>query len=97
MVANKALFMHTHKLANGNLISHAHPFNKSTDNQPFKTHTHSQAELLLISNLEILFLVVFLSLVLHNVLQKTKYSKYIRQDNLLHIIKLQRERAPPLV
>ncbi len=61
LIANKAVFLHTHKLSNGVVIEHAHPFDKSNDSKPYKTHHHSNAAFYLFTNLEILFLVLFLS------------------------------------
>lgn len=97
MVANKALFLHTHKLANGNLISHAHPFNKSSDSQPIKTHSHSQAEFQLISNLELLFLLIFLSILLQQHLKSQSFQKYLTQKKITYHLGLQKGRSPPII
>jgi len=43
MVVNRALFLHTHKIAAGVYITHAHPFDKTTDKTPLKHHHHSKA------------------------------------------------------
>ena len=60
LIANKALYMHTHKMADGSIIVHAHPYNKSDDPKPFKSHQHTKAEFLFLENLESLFLLTFL-------------------------------------
>jgi len=59
MVANKAVFTHSHLLLNGQVISHAHPYNKTNDSAPFKLHHHTQTELFFYENLETLFPLVF--------------------------------------
>lgn len=41
LIANKAIFYHSHKLENGSIVSHAHPYNKTQDSTPFK-HTTTQ-------------------------------------------------------
>ena len=56
---NNAVFYHSHKLANGEVVSHAHPYNKTTDSQPFKSHHHSKTELLFLQNIQLLFASVF--------------------------------------
>jgi len=46
LVANKAVFVHSHILNDGTIIEHAHPYNKSTDSTPYKSHHHTKAEFL---------------------------------------------------
>ncbi|MEA3444739.1 MAG: hypothetical protein U9R19_08440 [Bacteroidota bacterium] len=77
LVANKAAFMHTHKLNDGTIISHAHPFDKSNDSKPYKSHHHTNAELLFFQNIEVLFLTAFLAFALFAYLQKTKLSFHL--------------------
>jgi len=56
LIMNNALFIHSHKLLDGKIVTHSHPFNKTKDSTPFKTHTHSSVEFFLLQHLEILFL-----------------------------------------
>ncbi|PLX08584.1 MAG: hypothetical protein C0596_06925 [Marinilabiliales bacterium] len=46
IITNNSVFLHVHKLENGKIISHAHPFNK-TEKSPngAAKHKHSQQEL----------------------------------------------------
>ena len=60
LVTNKAIYSHSHLLADGKVYTHAHPYNKTNDSKPFKTHHHSRAEFLFYENLDILFLFSFL-------------------------------------
>jgi hypothetical protein len=56
LTLNNALFLHMHRLANGSLVVHAHPFSKS--NQPensAKSHQHSKVELQFLDSLLLLF------------------------------------------
>ena len=53
LIANKALFTHTHTLANGKTVAHAHPFNKHSD----KKHQHSGVEFAFFAQLDLLFIV----------------------------------------
>jgi len=41
---NNVLFRHAHRLANGKIISHAHPY-KPVGNSPFQPNNHSANEL----------------------------------------------------
>lgn len=72
-IANKVFFLHMHKLKDGTIVEHAHPFSKSDDSSPFKKHQHSEAELLFFQNLEILFPIVFLAIVLTITIKRKKY------------------------
>lgn len=52
LIINKVAFVHSHKLPDGTLITHCHPFNKN-DTSPFKHHHHSNATLFLLYNLQL--------------------------------------------
>ncbi len=55
-VYNKAVYTHTHILANGNIITHAHPYTKTDYPDPVTNHRHTKNEILLLSKAELLFL-----------------------------------------
>lgn len=40
-VVNKALFIHSHKLEDGTIVIHAHPFPEPEDAGPVTNHTHT--------------------------------------------------------
>ncbi len=68
IVVNNTIFIHTHILADGRVIEHAHPFKsdgKNSDSQP--NHHHTSQEFLLLSHIYHffgsfypLFIVIFL-------------------------------------
>ncbi len=60
LITNKGIFTHSHKLENGSVVTHSHPYNKSNDTEPFKSHHHSTAEFLFFENLDLLFFSGFL-------------------------------------
>ncbi len=60
LMVNKGLFVHTHKLEDGTIITHSHPYDKNHDSEPYKKHHHSKSEFLFFSNLSILFFLIFL-------------------------------------
>jgi len=50
--------MHSHMLPDGKVVTHSHPFHKSGENVPEKSHSHSALyEFEFIGNLDISFLV----------------------------------------
>jgi Na+/H+ antiporter NhaC len=96
MITNQALFLHLHKMPDGKVIVHAHPYNKSDDTKPFKSHWHSNAELMFFQHLELLFL--FILLVAGIRLFAKKASKRIITFTPYKpvCIILKKGRAPPL-
>jgi hypothetical protein len=96
LITNKAVFLHVHKLEDGTIIVHAHPYDKSNDSKPYKSHHHSNAEFLFFQNLEILFLIVFLTLALIAYVKKGKISFKLITENTLICINLHKGRAPPI-
>ena len=50
MIANKVLNLHLHKMENGSIVAHAHPFEKSDGSTPYESHQHTDTELLLIQS-----------------------------------------------
>ena len=61
MIINKAVFLHSHILDDGTIVTHAHPSAGSEDSQPFKTHHHTKAAFFFYENLDLLFLSAVLS------------------------------------
>ena len=97
LVVNKIVFSHVHKLSDGTIIEHAHPFNKSADSKPFKSHHHSRAELLLFENLNILFLVLLLVLPLFLFIKRVQKSLDSEIEYIPTCISSKNSRAPPTV
>jgi hypothetical protein len=96
LIANKAIFLHVHKLNDGTVINHAHHYDKSNDSKPFKFHNHTNAEILFFQFLEILFLVVFSIFALFKLVEKEKFSYFIIIRHTLTCIILHKGRAPPI-
>lgn len=94
-VFNKVSNMHMHKMADGTIVVHSHPYNKSADNDPYKSHHHTKSELTFFSFFELLFFFLFLTLTGILSIQKAKIPDFcyifIRK---LHFSNL-RGRAPP--
>ena len=97
LIINNVMFLHSHKLDNGNFVTHAHPYDKSNDSAPIKSHHHSKTELIFLENLQLLFIFILISFIALDVAKKKSYVAIIRvfytQDyEILHF-----GRAPPLV
>ncbi len=96
-IVSKTIFMHAHRLNDGTVIVHTHPYNKSDDSKPYKSHHHTNAELLFFQNIEILFLIVFLILALPALIKKIKHLFHLISRNTLSCIILYKGRAPPIL
>lgn len=53
-ITSNAIYKHTHILNDGSIVTHAHPYDRSTDNKPFKKHTHTSPEISFLNELETL-------------------------------------------
>ncbi len=52
---------HYHKLENGEVICHSHPYQKSNSQSPFQKHSHSKSELIFLSNISnSVFTIIFI-------------------------------------
>jgi hypothetical protein len=61
LIVNNVVFVHTHKMSDGKILIHAHPYNKSQDSAPFKKHDHTSKELFQISHIQLLFVTAIFS------------------------------------
>jgi len=62
LILNKAIYLHSHRMDTGVVITHSHPYNKSNDTQPYKSHFHSEAELVFLENTKLFYPVLILYL-----------------------------------
>ncbi len=58
------MYTHVHKLEDGSLVVHAHPYDKHENEDSEETHHHSNAELYFLQSFELLFFVAVLSTVI---------------------------------
>ncbi len=97
LIVNKSIYLHTHKLADGTVVLHAHPYNKSGDSKPFKSHHHSDTQLLFFQSIKILFFTAFTALFFFVTLQKAVYSLYTTPSYTLAFYSPNKGRAPPVL
>lgn len=54
-VYNKVVYTHTHILADGTSITHAHPYKKTSDSEPIASHQHTNGQFFLLSLVQLLY------------------------------------------
>lgn len=64
MMLNRALYTHIHIFSDGSVVTHAHPFSRNSEGHPNSSHHHSNLELFLLSQLDVLILTVTAGFVL---------------------------------
>lgn len=95
MVYNQASYIHTHHVAGGKSISHAHPFNKQSDNTPVKNHHHTTFDFASIQQMgHLLFVVIAFFITLFSV-KKTEYNTFESQLSPTPQLLCSSGRAPP--
>lgn len=58
LAINNAAFYHLHKLSDGRIVAHAHPFTHSgSSDGPIQSHKHSQQEYLFFDSILVLFVI----------------------------------------
>ncbi|NHB69617.1 hypothetical protein G8O23_13035 [Bacteroidales bacterium M08MB] len=96
LTLNNTLFMHLHRLSDGTLLVHAHPFSKSNQaNEPNQTHQHTKVELLFFDSLLILFTVGLFRVVASVMQPKIVKHYFILQRFGYNISQICSNRAPP--
>ena len=96
IIADQAIFVHSHKLADGTIITHSHPFDHSKDSTPIKTHHHSDGAIVLLSHLSLVFPIVFLAFSFLRVAKRVKQPVYIAENYRFILLYLCQGRAPPI-
>ena len=96
LTVNNSIYLHTHKLADGSIVTHAHPFDKTKDSAPIKSHHHTKPEFFLLQNLQLLFLILFAPLILHAYCKNI--SRSIAINSIYYFVSFSRirSRAPPI-
>jgi len=98
LTLNNSIFLHVHKLDSGIIISHAHPFNKSTDSNDETKHNHTSNEIYvyqILSHIDFVLL-VFFTYRIFVLLHKTLRNKF--KQTFLSVLEsdIFRIRPPPV-
>jgi hypothetical protein len=78
-IINNVVYIHTHKMSDGSIIVHAHPFKKTdTNNIPVKSHKHTHFEYVVLDHLLlfVLFYVAILAIILALTIHKQFFYKF---------------------
>lgn len=94
IILNKASFTHTHILADGTVITHAHPFEKSATD-PEGSHEHTNWEYAFLHNLDALIPLIMLGLTALFLFREKKF--YTQNDTTFTtaVVRVPSGRAPP--
>lgn len=96
MMVNKAVYFHVHILPDGTAVTHAHPFNKNSETNKGRSHHHSNVELFLFHNLELLFTMVAAAALVAALSRKAERRWNIPAFLLPAMIPVRPGRAPPV-
>lgn len=94
--ASKSIFQHAHVMPDGEIVYHAHPYNKSSDSAPFKQHKHTDAQLAVIDNFNAIILsilTVFSVLPFVRLIKHAYIFSFVSEYKQKHI----NGRAPPVI
>jgi hypothetical protein len=96
-LTNRAVYTHSHLTRNGIVITHAHPFNKSSDSLPYKKHSHADYEFFMFDQLNVLILLTFVLYAFYRVSQKKEHLIFNIKRHLSGFTRQKPGRSPPLV
>jgi hypothetical protein len=96
LVINTGLFTHTHQFADGSIVTHAHPYNKSAEQSPGESHRHTQTELLFLQTLGLLFFMALSFAAIILLSKKVEFLIDYKDQFSLPPVFLKNGRAPPL-
>jgi len=99
MQINSVIFRHAHRLSNGQIITHAHPYNLLGNSCPLSANPHTTHELLLLdalSNPAFLpaFVLLFAFLLLFGLVSRLRASRPTPRLVTIHLAR-PRPRGPP--
>ena len=94
---NQSVYLHTHKLNDGTVVTHAHPYQKTNNSTPTTSHQHSKKDYVFIGLFKLLFIASLyqLSILLKPHFHKQYTNLYIHIDKCDS--KLILGRAPPAI
>lgn len=82
-LSNQITNKHAHMLADGTIIQHAHPYQKSNDAAPFKKHHHSSWEYVLIDQVNTNLLVFLAAILLLSAWWQLRKKKFVVERLLI--------------
>lgn len=95
-IVNKSLYVHSHQLENGEIVTHAHPFNQENDNNPLKSHKHTSLEYLMLSAFDV-FLLSFMLFVITVFVEVYKESYILKTVIKQFYFYYKQNKSPPIL
>lgn len=96
LLANNILFMHTHILPDGQVVMHAHPYHKTPPKDSgAQQHSHNAFEFFVFAQLQLLFFLPLLAVLIITVQKRTKYYLNIFFNRCSSVLDLPLLRGPP--
>ena len=93
---NQSVNIHSHRLLDGTIITHAHPYNKTSDSAPLKDHHHNVQDSIVLRHITHLFVSLFIILTLLLLpLYHWSYTLLVCHKEICDVKHIQ-GRAPPL-
>jgi len=93
--ANSIFNRHIHKLQNGTIIAHSHPYNKSQPTAPCQPHKHSKIEIVLFQSADAWFFTFSAQSFAENILEKELLFIKKAEEYIFITIQQFQNRAPP--
>lgn len=93
---NQSANIHSHRLSDGTIITHAHPYNKTSDSAPLKSHHHNVQDSITLRNITHLFVSLFVILTLSLLPLYNRPYNIVICHKIISDVKHIQGRAPPL-
>jgi hypothetical protein len=97
LLTNNAVFIHIHKLPDGDIIIHAHPYNKAENTSSQTQHHHTDFELFILQQLQTLFVLSIVGIALFKIFFYLKKETYSSPQVNQIFFRLSLSRAPPVL
>ena len=94
-IFNNAVNVHSHKLENGEIVTHAHPFNHQNNDSPFESHSHTNFEFLVLVHLNTFLISSFSFVVLAVILFLKKDNYKIKSLQKQSYLCFKKNKSPP--
>jgi hypothetical protein len=94
---NEYLYIHKHISNNGEIIIHAHPYDKSKDTGQNKSHKHETGDLVYLASLQTFLPAVVFVFIAHVTYLEHTYTEKALIFKAQHIFLFTQERGPPFV
>ncbi len=94
-ISNRAIYYHGHKLSNGKVMNHAHPYSKTSDSVPLNNHNHSDSEFALLKQMEVLVNFIFILVAVLLSSKTFHFSEEFLNKYFLRVFHFRLGRAPP--